>query len=91
MRIEYDQNKNQRNLLERGLSFDQASNLDWSSAFIWQDSRFTYGETRYSALALLDERLHFIAFKFIDDGIRVISFRKANKRESKKYENRLHP
>lgn len=91
MRIDYDPNKNQRNIEERNLSFEQAHDLDWSTALIWQDTRFTYGETRHSALALLDERLHFIAFKFIEDGIRIISFRKANKREIKDYENRLHP
>lgn len=91
MKIEFDPAKNQRNIEERGLSFEQAQDIDWSTALIWQDRRFVYGEVRHSALAFLEGRLHFIAFKFIEDGIRIISFRKANKREVKDYENRLHP
>ncbi|NBI43237.1 BrnT family toxin [[Haemophilus] felis] len=91
MKIEFDPAKNQRNIEERALSFEQAQDLDWSTALIWQDHRFVYGEVRYSALAFLEGRLHFIAFKLIEGGIRIISFRKANKREVKDYENRLHP
>ncbi|WP_101774947.1 BrnT family toxin [Pasteurella oralis] len=86
MKITYDPNKNQKNIEERGLSFDLVALLDWNTAIIWQDCRFNYPETRYSMLALLDERLHFANFTPIPQGIRVISFRKANKREVKRYE-----
>ncbi len=88
MRIEYDQNKNQRNIEQRNLSFEEAHHLDWETALIWQDLRFDYGEIRLNMLALLNERLHYLTFKPIKDGIRVISFRKANAREIKQYENR---
>lgn len=87
MKIEFDLNKSAKNEQERGLFFTKAIDLDWTTALIWQDERFEYDEIRYSALALLDARLHFICFKFIPHGIRVISFRKANSREVKKYEN----
>lgn len=87
MKIEFDPNKSLKNEKERGLSFSKAIDLDWTTALIWQDERFDYDEIRYSALALLDGRLHFICFKFISQGIRVISFRKANHRGVKKYEN----
>ncbi|MEH8044248.1 BrnT family toxin [Gallibacterium anatis] len=87
MKIEFDAVKNQQNIQSRQLCFQQAAELDWQQALIWQDDRFEYGEIRYSALALSGNRLHFICFKFIPNGIRVISFRKANKREIKKYEN----
>jgi hypothetical protein len=36
--------------------------------------------------AFLDNRLHVICYALIEGGIRVISFRKANKREQKAYE-----
>ena len=36
-------------------------------------------------LGYLDERLHVLVFGETEDGIRVISFRKANDREGKKH------
>ncbi|MFZ7109671.1 BrnT family toxin [Avibacterium avium] len=60
MKIEFDESKNKQNIKSRQLSFQQAAELDWQQALIWQDERFEYGEIRYSALALLGDRLHFI-------------------------------
>jgi Protein of unknown function (DUF497). len=45
------------------------------------DNRRDYGEIRHRALGFLDHRLHALVFVEIVGGIRVISFRKANKRE----------
>ena len=51
------------------------------------DDRKDYGEIRVRSLGILDGRVHALVFKRIDaDCIRVISFRKANKREIKDYE-----
>lgn len=50
------------------------------------DDRKDYGETRYRALGLLEERLHALIFTETQVGIRVISFRKANQREERLYE-----
>lgn len=88
MQITYDPIKNQRNIAERGLSFDEAADLDWETAKIWQDVRNQYQEVRLIALARLNGRLHVVCFIKIPDGIRVISFRKANEREQKDYEQR---
>ena len=49
------------------------------------DARLPYRETRYLALEFLHRRLHVLCFTEISDGIRVISFRKANDREVKRY------
>ena len=87
MRIEFDQAKHQRNLSERALGFDQAAEFDFSTALIWQDTRKTYPEVRYVALGFLDARLHVLCFTPVADGIRVISFRKANTREVRDYES----
>lgn len=86
MKIEFDPVKNQRNIEERGLSFEQAQFLEWHTALVWRDTRTDYGEVRWNALAYLGERLHAICFKMTETNLRVISFRKANKREMKKYE-----
>ena len=86
MEIAYDPAKNARNIELRGLSFEQVANFDFQTALIWIDSRKTYPEVRISALGLLAGRLHALVFAETTNGIRVISFRKANKREVKHYE-----
>ncbi len=42
--------------------------------------------SRFVAIGFLDARLHVLCFTPITGGIRVISFRKANAREVKNYE-----
>lgn len=51
-------------------------------------SVMTYGEERYAAYSMLGKRLHFVCFSETEEGIRVISFRKANRREVKLYEQK---
>jgi uncharacterized DUF497 family protein len=46
-----------------------------------------YPETRIIALGFMGVRLHVICFTPIDGGVGIISFRKANKREVRYYEN----
>ena len=50
------------------------------------DARRDYGEIRHRALGLLGGRVHVLVFVEATSGIRVISFRKANKREVAQYE-----
>jgi uncharacterized DUF497 family protein len=69
------------------LSFEQAAEFDFETALFTIDDRHDYSEVRYRALGLIDQRLHALVFVEIADGIRVISFRKANKREVKHYES----
>jgi len=84
--ISYDPNKNRWNIRERNLSFEKASDLDWDTALIIEDTRKKYSESRFVAAALLWGRLHILCFTPSADGLRVISFRKANAREVKRYE-----
>ncbi|OOF46017.1 hypothetical protein BKK52_11870 [Rodentibacter trehalosifermentans] len=100
MKIEYDPKKSQRNIEERGLSFeerglsfeerglsfDEAAFFEWQTTEIVPDVRFDYPEPRFTATGYLGERLHILYFTPVQNGVRVISFRKANKREMKKYE-----
>lgn len=86
MRISYDPGKNARNIAARGLSFERAANFAWETASIAEDDRKNYPERRFVALGYLDNRLHVLCFTPTDNGIRVISFRKANERERKRYE-----
>lgn len=84
--VEYDPQKNERNIQERGISFEQVRRFEWSSALMKKDDRANYGEDRYQALGLVEGRLHMLVFTPRGSAVRVISFRKANKREVKAYE-----
>lgn len=85
MEIEFDPAKNDENIRNRGLSFESAHGFDFETAIIWQDARRAYPEARFSALGKLDGRVHSLMFAEAEAGIRVISFRKANRREVKRY------
>jgi len=84
--ITFDPAKNARNIAERGLSFARAAEFDFTTALIGQDTRQIYPEPRFVALGFLEGRLHVLCFTPLSGGIRVISFRKANNREIKRYE-----
>jgi uncharacterized protein len=86
MKIDFDQNKSNKNLDERGLAFDVVVEFQWESAVIQEDLRKAYPERRFVAAGNINCRLHIICFTPILEGIRVISLRKANKREVINYE-----
>ncbi|MCX7125425.1 MAG: BrnT family toxin [Gammaproteobacteria bacterium] len=88
MEIVFDRAKSFRNLLQRQLPFERAIDFDWETARPFEDTRFSYPEKRILATGFLDSRLHILCFTPIENGIRVISFRKANKREIRNYEKR---
>lgn len=77
--------KSKRNAAERELPFDLVAEFDFETALIWVDRRFSYPETRWLALGWLGERLHVVCYVGTEDGIRVISLRKANRREVRRY------
>jgi uncharacterized DUF497 family protein len=81
--ITYDPVKNERNIRERGLSFDRAAEFDFGTAHFFTEIH--KGEVRRVAAGYLDKRLHLLCYIPKPDGIRVISFRKTNAREAKKY------
>jgi len=83
MAITYDPAKNERNIRERGLSFERAADFDFATAVFNTEVR--KGETRRVAVGYLDKRLHLLCYIPNPDGIRVISFRKTNKQESRRY------
>ena len=85
VRISFDPAKNERNIRERGLSFELAAQFDFEGAQVHADSRHEYGEVRYVAFGRLHGRLHVLCFTEMADGIRIISFRKANDREVKRH------
>lgn len=87
MEISFDPAKNVLNIKLRGLSFERAADFDFDTATYCMDTRRDYGETRIRAFGYLNKRLYALVFVETNSGIRVISFRKANKREVSIYES----
>ena len=91
MAIEYDLEKSQQNIKARGISFDEFENLDFETASIEVDNRKNYGEDRHIIQAKLNGRLHIAVITIRGDDItRVISLRRANRKEVKCYEETLN-
>jgi hypothetical protein len=89
MKIIYDLKKSEKNIIDRKLSFEKAYDFDWGSAIYQEDNRKQYPERRFVALGYVEERLHVLCFTPITDGVRIISFRKANIREVRRYEQEI--
>ena len=53
---------------------------------IQKDQRWDYGEERFRALGLLDEKVFVVIYTKRPRAIRIISARRANRREVRRYE-----
>lgn len=85
MYIEFDPVKDVANQKKHGVSLSVAGELDWEAALLWIDDRVEYGEMRMIALAPKTEILYCVAFVDRGEARRVISLRRANRREVKHY------
>jgi len=87
MIIDFDPNKSAQNEADRGLPFTAVQRFDWEGAVFQEDTRFDYPEQRFIGLGKIGQRVHVVCFTPIEGGVRVISLRKANRREVNRYEN----
>lgn len=85
MLIEFDPAKDKINVAKHGVSLALAGKLDWDAALVWRDDRFDYEELRMLALAPETDRLYFVAFVDRGEVRRIISLRRAERREVKHY------
>lgn len=85
MHIDFDPEKDATNLSKHGVSLAAAARLDWDAALVWIDDRADYGEMRIVALAPIGDRLFFIVFVDRENSRRIISLRRANRREVNHY------
>lgn len=85
MQIDFDPDKDATNRAKHGVSLSLAAELDWDAALVWIDDRADYGEIRMVALIPKSEILYFVAFVNRDPLRRIISLRKANRRELNHY------
>ncbi|GMV46617.1 MAG: hypothetical protein AMXMBFR66_20150 [Pseudomonadota bacterium] len=85
MLIDFDSAKDEINRGKHGLTLALAKELDWDNALVWVDDRQDYGELRMIALAPATGVLYYVAFVDRSSVRRVISLRRANRREVKHY------
>jgi uncharacterized protein len=85
MEIEFDPVKDASNQAKHGVSLTLAAELEWDAALVWVDARYEYGELRMIALAPEINVLYYVAFVDREEVRRIISLRRANRREVKYY------
>ncbi|CAN5281996.1 BrnT family toxin [soil metagenome] len=86
----WDEAKRRRNIAERGIDFVLAEELNLDLAVIVVDDRHDYGEVREVALDNIGGRIHVLVFTRRGDDIHIISLRKANVREIRRYQQAGH-
>ena len=90
MRFEWDEEKNTANIRNHRIDFADVPALFNGPMLVELDEREDYGEDRWIGLGFLRNILAVVVFtEYRQDTIRIISARKANKYERKRYEQAL--
>ena len=89
MRITFDPAKRDRTLAERGLDFARAIEVFADDELTIEDKRYDYSETRFFTAGYLDGRMIAVVWTPRGDTRHVISMRKANERERRKYQGKM--
>ena len=85
MKFIYDAAKQKTNLVKHGFDFADAENVFAGMTYTFADDRIYYGEDRFITIGMLKGGIVLIAHTEQDDEVRIISMRKATKREQKTY------
>ena len=86
MQFSCDPHKSRTNYFKHGIVLEFAQYLDWTKEVVWQDVRYSYNEVRMSGLVPLEGKVYAVVYVVRAEFTRMISLRKANKREAKHYE-----
>jgi uncharacterized protein len=86
MKFEWDDAKDAANRAKHGIGLGEAAGLNWANGEHRHDRRFDYGEERQEVLARLEGRLHNCVYTMRNGVFRIISLRKANMREARRYD-----
>jgi len=89
MKIEFDSDKRDKTLKERGLDFSRAVEVFAGVHFTGQDTRSEYAEDRFITVGTMNARLVVLVWTPRGEIRRIISMRKANEREKAIYASHL--
>jgi len=84
MNFEYDENKSQSNKIKHGIDFEKAQKLFDDVDIILYPSQYT-DEERFFATGLIDGKYYSAIITFRGSHIRIISVRRARKKEIEYY------
>ena len=87
--FEWDEAKRRANLAKHGVDFTLVEAFEFETALVEADERRAYGEDRKTALGFIGPRLYVLVFVTRSGLVRVISLRKANRREMERYAHGL--
>jgi len=85
MEIHWSERKRSLNLKQHGLDFAEVPRIFDGRTITYEDHRFAYGEQRFVTLGLLSGNPVSVVHTETAHEIRIISFRKATRRESHIY------
>jgi uncharacterized protein len=87
--FEWDEGKNQRNFEKHGIAFEDVLSVFANrEALVLEDNRRDYGEPRFIVLCPLEDVLVHLTYTVRNANIRLISARRASRREKRDYERR---
>lgn len=81
----FDPVKSDATQRKHGVSLALAESIDWSEVWCAPDHRHDYGELRKIGYAQIEGHLYCVVFAQRGRAFRIISLRKANSREVKRY------
>ena len=84
MEYEWDEAKRLENLAKHEIDFSIVHAFQWNTSVRYPSPRF--GEMRWVAIGFIDDRLHCVIDTDREERRRIISLRKANRRDRSKYE-----
>ncbi len=86
MQFEWDESKNAINIRNHNIDFADVPGIFKNAMLIDYDDRYDYGEDRWIGLGLLRSTVVVVVFtEPRKDTIRIISARKANRKEQEEY------
>ena len=83
VRYEWDREKNEANIAAGRIGFEAIRDFDWDSAIVKRSDR--YGEIRWAATGYIRDRIHRVVYTRREEVVRIISLRRASKREVREY------
>lgn len=89
MNFEWDSEKSDQNLAERGFGFDFAVLIFEGVTLEKEDRRKNYGEKRIQAIGGADEFVLFVVYTDRENARRIISARLAEDHEAQAWERKL--
>lgn len=84
-RFEWDDEKARSNLRKHGVAFGLLEHFEFETAIEWIDDRDDHGEERIIIVGVIGSKLFTLVYTLRGTTIRVISLRKASKKEVDKY------